>query len=100
MVQRLITIHLNNDEDEFVWKITTFGRFSVKSMYTDFMNGHTVYLKNYIWKLKVPLKVKIFMWFLHKKVTLTKDNLSKRNWNGCKKCVFCDHNESINHLFF
>jgi hypothetical protein len=40
------------------------------------------------------------MWFLHQKVILTKDNLVKRNWNGCKKCVFCDLDESINHLFF
>jgi hypothetical protein len=31
----------------------------------------------------------IFMWFLHQKVILTKDNLSRRNWH-----------ESINHLFF
>jgi hypothetical protein len=39
------------------------------------------------------------MWFLHKKVLLTKDNLSKRNWIGCKKCAFCDSEESVEHLF-
>jgi hypothetical protein len=37
---------------------------------------------------------------LQKKVILTKDNLAKRKWNGCKKCAFSDANESINHLFF
>jgi hypothetical protein len=37
---------------------------------------------------------------LKQKVIFTKDNLSKRNWHGCKKCAFCDHEESINHLFF
>src|ERR1043165_8282346 len=40
------------------------------------------------------------MWFLFNKVILTKDNLAKRNWDGCKKCVFCDSKESIDHLFF
>ena len=40
------------------------------------------------------------MWFLHRKVLLTKDNLARRNWIGCKKCVFCDREESIEHLFF
>jgi hypothetical protein len=40
------------------------------------------------------------MWFLHQKLILAKDNLAKRNWDGCKKCVFCDSEESINHLFF
>ena len=28
------------------------------------------------------------MWFLHRKVLLTKDNLIKRHWTVCKKCVF------------
>ena len=40
------------------------------------------------------------MWFLHQKVVLTKDNLVKRNWQGCKKCCFCDQDETIQHLFF
>ena len=33
-------------------------------------------------------------------VTLTKDNLIKRNWKGCAKCCFCNSNETIQHLFF
>jgi hypothetical protein len=52
------------------------------------------------WKLKVPLKIRIFMWFLLNKAILTKDNLKKRNWQGCFKCCFCDHGETIHHLFF
>jgi hypothetical protein len=60
----------------------------VKSIYADYMNDHTKFLKKYPWKLKVPLKIRIFMWFLYKKVLLTKDNLAKRNWIGCKKMCF------------
>ncbi|WVZ51124.1 hypothetical protein U9M48_002300 [Paspalum notatum var. saurae] len=33
-----------------------------------------------IWRLKIPLKIKIFLWFLKKGVLLTKDNLVRRNW--------------------
>ena len=40
------------------------------------------------------------MWFLHRKVILTKDNLIKRNWSGDKSCYFCDKEESIQHIFF
>ena len=36
---------------------------------------------------------------LNRKVILTKDNLIKRRWIGCKKCVFCDTDESVEHLF-
>jgi hypothetical protein len=50
--------------------------------------------------MKVPLKVKVFMWFLNRKVILTKDNLIKRNWVGSETCCFCDCKEFIQHLFF
>ena len=39
------------------------------------------------------------MWFLMRKEILTKDNLAKRNWDGSKKCCFCDQEETIQHLF-
>jgi hypothetical protein len=68
-------------------------------MYVDYLNGHTVFLRKYLWKIKVPLKIKTFMWFLYKIVLLTKDNLAKRRRNGCTKCVFCDSKETVNHLF-
>jgi hypothetical protein len=38
------------------------------------------------------------MW-LHKKVLLTKDNLSKRNWQGLKSVFYCDQDETLQHLF-
>ena len=68
-------------------------------MYADFMNGHMAFLRKYIWKLKIPLTIKIFMWFLYKKVILMMDDLVKRNWKGCKKYAFCDSEESIHHIF-
>jgi hypothetical protein len=85
LVERLMEVNLTDDSDSFIWHLTESGVFSVKSFYTDLMNGHTRFLHTYLWKIKVPLKIKIFMWFLHKKVLLTKDNLAKRKWTGCKK---------------
>jgi hypothetical protein len=63
------------------------------------MRGHTIFLRKYLWKLKFPLKIKIFMWFLNNKVLLTKDNLVKRNLKGCQKCCFCNESETAQHLF-
>jgi len=69
-------------------------------MYKDLMQDSRV-LENLIsWKIKVPLKIKFFLWYLKKGVILTKDNLAKRNWKGDKKCCFCNNDESIQHLFF
>ena len=53
-----------------------------------------------LWKLKLPLKVKIFLWLLHRGVILTKDNLAKRNWHRSKQCCYYSNNETLKHLFF
>jgi hypothetical protein len=53
-----------------------------------------------IWKMKIPLKTKVFGWYLRRGVILTKDNLAKRNWHRSKSCVFCHQDETIKHLFF
>jgi hypothetical protein len=65
LVSRLMAVSLSYEQDKFVWCLTTSGVFTVKSIYLDYMNVHTKYLKKYIWKMKVPLKIKIFMWFFH-----------------------------------
>jgi hypothetical protein len=46
-----------------------------------------------------PSKIKIYMWFIHGKEILTKDNLVKRNWQGNSECYFYDQQEGIQHLF-
>jgi hypothetical protein len=68
-------------------------------MYIDYMDDHTKYLQKHLWKIKVPLKIRIFMWFLHRRVLLTKDNLAKRKWQGSQKYCFCDQKETVQHLF-
>ncbi|WVZ95110.1 hypothetical protein U9M48_040912 [Paspalum notatum var. saurae] len=42
-----------------------------------------------IWRTKLPLKIKIFIWYLKKGVLLTKDNLIRQNWYGDKSYAFC-----------
>jgi len=75
------------------------GLFSVKSMYSASLANNITITSNDIWKLKLPLKIKIFPWFLHKGVTLTKDNVVKRNWHGNVNCCFCGNKETIQHFF-
>ena len=77
---RLMRVTIDDVPDYFKWNLTQNGQFTVKSMYEDLLNGHTIYLQKYLWKLKIPQKIKKFMWFLHRKVWLTKDNLAKKNW--------------------
>jgi hypothetical protein len=54
----------------------------------------------WIWKAKVPLKIKIFLWQLFQNAILTRDNLKKRKWGGSPLCSFCQQEETMTHLFF
>jgi hypothetical protein len=56
-------------------------------MYLDLLNGNIGYLHKYLWKMKVPLKIKILMWFVHRKEILTKDNWLKEIGKGAQNVV-------------
>jgi hypothetical protein len=93
---RLMNIHLNNQLDNFVLKLTKSRAFTVKSSYLDYMNDHTKFLHKYIWKMKVPLKIGILCGSYIVKFYLRRIIL---NWQGNKRCCFCDQDESIHHIF-
>ena len=62
LVSRLATIELNKEEeDEFRWKLDRSGIFSVKSHYLGLINQNTPNLNKVLWKIKTPLKIKIFL---------------------------------------
>jgi hypothetical protein len=50
--------------------------------------------------MKIHVKTKKFGCYLHRGVILTKDNLTKRNWHGSSRCVFCHQDMTIKHIFF
>jgi hypothetical protein len=41
LVLRLMEVLLSSAQEIFRWDLTTSGMFSVKTMYLDFINGHT-----------------------------------------------------------
>lgn len=100
LLDRLINVNLSPGHDEFRWNLHANGVSSVKSMYQALIHSDVPIDSNNLWKLKVPLKIKIFLWFSLQGVILTKDNMLKRNWKGNSKCVFCHEDETIAHLFF
>ena len=73
------------------------GSFSVKSMYFHLCSCSVgIYHYRKLWKIKVPLKVKIFMWLVQNNSILTRDNLTRRGWQGDARCAFCSEPESVN----
>ena len=98
IVASLQDVNLPEESDVFVWGLNASGSFTVKSMYAALINNG-IRVSQDIWQIKVPMKIKVFLWYLKKGVVLTKDNLARRNWNGDRKCCFCHSPETIQHLF-
>lgn len=72
VVARVIPVNLTEQNDSFVWEVHKKGFFSVSSMYKAIIYRDIVPRKEAFWKLRVPLKIKIFLWYLRKGVILTK----------------------------
>jgi len=76
---RVANIQLGDNKDIGIWQLYKSGQFSVRSMYSALLEVRVLLINKPVWKLKIPLKVKVFIWLLHRGVILTKDNLAKRN---------------------
>ena len=79
LVAKITNINLVEVRDHFRWNLHKYGIFAVRSIYLHKINQHAPFHHKLIWKLKIPLKIKIFFWYLQKGVILTKDNLVRKN---------------------
>jgi hypothetical protein len=100
LLQLMNQINLTQENDYPRWKWSKNGCFTVKSVYKQICgNGRDRSFKH-LWKSKIPLKIKIWLWLIWHNAIATKDNLLKRNWSGNPSCQFCNEQETISHLFF
>ena len=87
LLLRLDSVQLSEGPDKFLWNLTKNGKFSVDSLYRALILPEVpinIKANNKLWKMKIPLKTKVFAWYLRRVVILRKDNLAKRNWHGSK----------------
>ena len=85
LVGRISNVELVEGSDYFRWRLTNCGLFSVRSLYLYNMGTQTPFRHKKIWKMKIPLKIKIC--------------LARKNWKGSQKCICFNGNETIQHLF-
>ena len=78
VVAMVADAHLTTQRDHFVWGLHQNELFSVNSMYRALLGVQALPYNILVWKLKLPLKIKVFMWYLYKGVILIKDNLARR----------------------
>jgi hypothetical protein len=93
-------ISLTNGEDIPIWDWNKNAQFSVKSIYKDLSSYVIDRSFKHLWKAKILLKIKIWLWMIWHNAIPTKDTMTERGWLGNSKCQFCDQNETIHRLFF
>ena len=100
LVAKVAFVQFDDQRDLIIWNLNNKGSFTVQSIYKHLVNQIAFHVHKTIWKLKLPLKIKVFVWFFIKEVILIKDNLIKNNWKCVETCCFCNNKETIQHLFF
>ena len=63
LVSQIAHIDLVDRLDSFRWNLTKSGLFTVRSFYLHLIDTHPPFRHKMIWKLKISLKIKIFLWF-------------------------------------
>jgi hypothetical protein len=69
LLLHLANIHLQPGHDEFRWNLHENGKLSVASMYNALIQPDIPFdkvINNRLWKLKIPLRIKLFGWYLRK----------------------------------
>jgi hypothetical protein len=74
-------VQLTEGSDFFKWGLTKSGLFTVRSLYHHLIDTNPPFQHRKIWKVRIPLKIKIFLWFVQKGVVLTKDNMARKAKN-------------------
>ena len=101
-------------QDSLVWLFTKNGRYSVKSEYhvakqlrmAENSSGEasvhraSTSLWSWVWKARVPNKVKIFSWRAYQNILPTRDNLVQRRVMDDASCCFCHRaTEMVLHVW-
>jgi hypothetical protein len=98
-------IKLNDEKYCLIWSWDTKqGQVSTELAYeeqvTEVMGVEPKFWYSEIWKWKIPMKIKLFVWLLLEQKILTWDNLRKSGAQGPSICVLCkEREESLLHLF-
>jgi len=94
--------------DAAVWRHEINGLYSVRSAYRDICNHHDTMLHhrvprhwNTIWNLKLPPKIKNFLWRICRNCLLTRVRLIAKGIDCPNICAVCmEKDEDEKHLFF
>jgi hypothetical protein len=101
LLDQLKAVRLNDRQDKAVWKLEKTGNYSTKSMYRCLSHRGIVNQRiRRVWKSKLPMKLKVFMWLACQNRIQSGEALKKMNWKGDPSCAVCGRLESADHILF
>src|SRR4051812_11005538 len=86
--------------DEVRWRLEPSGQFSTKSLYAAIAPSSAPPPLQSVWSIRLPLKIRIFMWQWIRGRLPSGVEVRKRNGPGSGLCPLCDTPEDSNHIFF
>lgn len=94
-------VALNDRQDSISWALEKKGVYTTKSMYRMLaFRGVSSKRATKLWKCKIPLKIKIFLWLTFQDRLPTGEVLKKRKWKGDHHCTMCNKLETADHVLF
>ena len=101
LVDGLHDFSLSSDIDSVKWALDKSNIFTTKSLYRFLSDsGASSRVAGYIWKSKLPLKIKFFLWQVFNNKLQVAKSLAKRGWKGNSRCCLCNCVEDVNHILF
>lgn len=93
----------NGCEDDRCWGLEPGGNFTIRSAYRITREEHERNEDDEwgkIWKLKIPNRIRMFIWLVkHKKILCNAERV-RRNFTSNANCFFCaGQAEDVDHLF-
>jgi hypothetical protein len=98
--RELQTVGLRAGQDAIRWALEPSGEFSVRSLYLRLCQGTPRKHYGVLWRIAVPLKIRIFLWQLVRKRLPSNDNIRRRRGPSSGRCALCGEMEDTNHIFF
>jgi hypothetical protein len=85
--RELEQVALSDREDSMRWALSANGQFSTSSLYRHHsFSGVTDMRMEGLWKSKLPMKIKNFLWLVYRGRIQIVDNLKWKRWKGDDKC--------------
>ena len=87
-------------QDRVRWHLEPSGQFSTKSLYAAIAPSAAPPPLSMVWSVRLPLKIRIFMWQWIRGRIPSGVEVRKRNGPGSGLCPLCAVPEDSNHIFF